>query len=81
VEWVVERVRERWPLAVEVRPPADAVEAPALRLDASAARERLGWTPRLEASAAVAATVSWYDEVRAGKDARVVTLTQIEELT
>jgi len=81
VRWVVDRVRRRWPLEVRVVPPADTVEAPALRLDASAARERLGWTPRLDASAAVAATVSWYDQVRAGSDARAVTLTQIEELT
>ena len=81
VRWVVDRVRERWPLEVRVEPPADTVEAPALRLDASAARERLGWTPRLDACAAVAATVSWYDQVRAGSDARAVTLTQIEELT
>jgi CDP-glucose 4,6-dehydratase len=81
VRWVVDRVRERWPIEVEVADPGDAVEAPALRLDASAARERLGWTPRLDASAAVAATVSWYDEVRAGADARALTLTQIEELT
>jgi CDP-glucose 4,6-dehydratase len=81
VRWVVERVRERWPVEVRVEPPADAVEAPALRLDASAARERLGWTPRLDAAAAVAATVSWYDQVRAGSDARAVTVTQIEELT
>jgi hypothetical protein len=48
---------------------------------AAAARERLGWAPRLEASAAVAATVSWYDDVRAGADPRAVTFTQIEELT
>jgi CDP-glucose 4,6-dehydratase len=59
----------------------DAIEAAALRLDASAACERLGWTPRLDASAAVAATVSWYDEVRDGGDARAVTLTQIEGRT
>jgi len=81
VRWIVERVRERWPLAVEVVDPGDAVEAPALRLDASAARERLGWTPRMDASAAVAATVSWYDEVGAGSDARASTLTQIEDAT
>jgi CDP-glucose 4,6-dehydratase len=81
VRWVVDRVRERWPLDVEVVDPGDTVEAPALRLDASAARERLGWTPRLDASAAVAATVSWYDEVRRGSDARAVTRTQIEDLT
>jgi CDP-glucose 4,6-dehydratase len=78
VRWVVDRVRERWPLDVEVVDPGDAVEAPALRLDASAARERLGWTPRLDASAAVAATVSWHEDVRAGGDARAVTLRQIE---
>jgi CDP-glucose 4,6-dehydratase len=81
VRWVVERVRERWPLAVEVADPGDAVEAHVLRLDASKARERLGWTPRMDASAAIAATVSWYDEVRAGGDARAITLTQIEELS
>ena len=48
VSWVVERVRERWPLEVRVEPPGDAVEAPVLRLDASAAREqaRLGSAAR-----------------------------------
>ncbi len=81
VRWVVERVRERWPVEIEVADPGDSVEAPELRLDASAARERLGWTPRLDVSAAVAATVSWYDEVRRGSDARAVTRRQIEELT
>jgi hypothetical protein len=33
----------------------------------------------MDAEAALAATVSWYDEVRAGADARAVTLRQIEE--
>ena len=81
VRWVVDRVRERWPVDVQVTDPGDAVEAPALRLDATQARERLGWAPRMDAAAAVAATVSWYEEVRAGADARTVTLTQIEALT
>jgi CDP-glucose 4,6-dehydratase len=79
VSWVVERVRERWRLDVRVAEPADGVEAPELRLDASAARERLQWRPRMDAEAALAATVSWYDDVRAGADPRAVTLTQIEE--
>ncbi len=81
VSWVVDRVRERWPLDVRVEPPDDAVEAPELRLDASAARERLGWAPRYDAASGLAATVSWYDEVRAGGDARAVTLRQIEDVT
>jgi CDP-glucose 4,6-dehydratase len=79
VGWVVERVRARWPLEIRVEAPGDAVEAPALRLDASKARDRLGWTPRLDLAAALDATVSWHDRVRDGADARAVTLTQIEE--
>jgi CDP-glucose 4,6-dehydratase len=81
VRWVVDRVRERWPLDVRVADPGDGVEAPELRLDARAARERLQWRPHLDAETALAATVSWYDEVRAGRDARTVTLAQIEEQT
>ena len=79
VSWVVERVRERWRLDVRVAEPEDGVEAPELRLDASAARERLQWRPRMDAEAALAATVSWYDDVRAGADPQAVTLRQIEE--
>jgi CDP-glucose 4,6-dehydratase len=76
VRWVVDRVRERWPLEVRVEP-GDAVEAATLRLDASAARERLGWAPRMTAADALDATVSWHDRVRAGADARTVTIEQI----
>jgi CDP-glucose 4,6-dehydratase len=81
VSWVVARVRERWQLDVRVADPGDGLETPELRLDASAAREHLQWGPQMDAEAALAATVSWYDEVRAGRDARTVTLTQIEEQT
>jgi CDP-glucose 4,6-dehydratase len=81
VRSVVDRVCARWPLTVAVAPPADTVEAPALRLDASKARERLGWAPRLATSEALVATVFWHDRVREGEQARTVTLTQIEEAT
>ncbi|HET8755747.1 MAG TPA: CDP-glucose 4,6-dehydratase [Solirubrobacteraceae bacterium] len=80
VAWVVDQVRARWPLTVDVSE-GHAVEAPPLRLDASKARERLGWQPRLTLPEALAATVFWHDEVRAGAPARTVTLTQIEEAT
>jgi CDP-glucose 4,6-dehydratase len=79
VRWVVDQVCERWPLDVRVTPAGDGVEAPALRLDASKAREQLGWEPRLATSEALVATVFWHDSVREGADARIVTLTQIEE--
>jgi CDP-glucose 4,6-dehydratase len=62
-----------------VVPPADDIEAPALRLDASKSRAQLGWEPRFDLAAALDATVFWHDQVRDGADARTVTLTQIEE--
>ena len=81
VRWIVDRVCTRWPLDVRVEPPDDGVEAPALRLDASKAREQLGWEPRLDLAAGLDATVFWHDSVRAGADPRTVTLTQIEEFS
>jgi CDP-glucose 4,6-dehydratase len=81
VRWMVDRVRERWELDVRVADPGDGLEAPELRLDATAARERLEWRPHRDAAAALDATVSWHDEVRAGGDPRAVTLMQIEEQT
>jgi CDP-glucose 4,6-dehydratase len=78
VRTVVEHVAARWPVEVRVSP-GDGVEAPALRVDASKARERLGWEPRFTLPEALDATVFWHDKVRDGADARAVTLTQIEE--
>jgi len=81
VRSVVDLVCEHWPLDVRVVAPPDAVEAPALRLDASKARAELGWHPRLQLPDALAATVFWHDRVREGAHARTVTLTQIEDAT
>jgi CDP-glucose 4,6-dehydratase len=81
VGWLVERVAERWPGGLHVRPAppgAAAGEAPTLRLDAAGARDRLGWAPRWDLEAAVDATVSWYAAYRDGADMRAETLSQIE---
>jgi len=78
---LVERVAERWPGGLDVRPAprgAAAGEAPTLRLDAARARDRLGWAPRWDLEAAVDATVSWYAAYREGADMRAETLSQIE---
>jgi CDP-glucose 4,6-dehydratase len=79
VRWVVDRVRERWPLDVTVDSPADNIEDPVLQLDASAARRQLGWTPRLDVDAALDTTLDWHDGLRAGADARELTLRQIAD--
>jgi CDP-glucose 4,6-dehydratase len=80
VGWLVERVAERWPGGLEVRaaaPDASAGEAMTLRLDASRAREQLGWTPRWDLEAGLDATVAWYAAYRDGADTRAQTLAQI----
>jgi CDP-glucose 4,6-dehydratase len=80
VAWLVERMRERWPGALHVRaaaPDAARGESPALRLDSSRARERLGWAPRWDLAAAVDATVAWYVAHREGAGMRAETLRQI----
>jgi CDP-glucose 4,6-dehydratase len=80
VAWVVEQLRVRWPggLAVRAAPPGAADgEAPALALDSTRARELLGWRPRWDLAAGLAATVSWYVDLREGADMRARTLRQI----
>lgn len=53
-------------------------EAMLLRVDATKARVRLGWRPRLDVAEALAWTVDWYQKVDQGKPALEVTLDQIE---
>ena len=52
-------------------------EAMLLRVDATKARLRLGWRPRLGIEAALAWTVEWYKAVAGGRSARDVTRAQI----
>jgi len=81
VSWLVERLRQRWlgELSVRVAPTAnDEHEARVVKLDASKARQRLGWTPRWSLDQGVEAIVEWYDAYRDGRDLRAVTLGQIE---
>jgi CDP-glucose 4,6-dehydratase len=49
-------------------------EAPRLALDASRARERLGFRPRLSIDATVERTVAWYRRFYRGEDARALSL-------
>lgn len=81
VSWLVERLRERWPgeLAVEVsRANENGGEARLVKLDASKARGRLGWTPRWSLEPTVDRIVEWYAAYARGDDLRAVTLGQIE---
>ena len=81
VSWLVERLRQRWPgeLSIDVaREGKDENEARLVKLDASKARERLGWTVRWPLERAVDQIVEWYDAYARRKDLRTITLDQIE---
>jgi nucleoside-diphosphate-sugar epimerase len=54
-------------------------EQPSLTLDATLAREALGWQPRRSAQQAIAETVKWYNSERTGTAMRPVSLTAIDE--
>jgi CDP-glucose 4,6-dehydratase len=81
VSWLVDRLRRHWPgdLSVEeARTSGDPHEARLVKLDASKARERLGWTARWPLDRGIEAIVDWYRAYRDGRDLRAVTLEQIE---
>ncbi len=81
--WPVSRVVERliaawgsgpqWLQEANMRPK----EAMLLRVDATKARVRLGWRPRLSVGEALDWTVDWYKAVTAGEPALDVTMRQI----
>jgi len=54
-----------------------AKEAMLLRVDATKARTRLGWQPRLHVNDALIWTVEWYKAVRSGRPALDITTEQI----
>ncbi len=80
VQWIVERVDERWD--DDVRWESDEGphphEARFLKLDSSRARSRLGWRPVWDLAAGLDAVVEWYRALRDGEDVRAVTVGQIE---
>lgn len=80
VAWVVERLAAQWGEGAKWEP--DRAEQPheagLLQVDASKARARLGWAPRLPLDEALAWTVEWYRAFADGADAAAITIDQIE---
>jgi CDP-glucose 4,6-dehydratase len=54
-------------------------EATLLRLDASKAKDEMGWQPQWQLDTAIEETISWYCDYLDGKDMIDVTARQIEE--
>jgi CDP-glucose 4,6-dehydratase len=78
VRMVVETILEQWGSGswtpTDERP---GPEAPFLTLDASLARESLGWAPRLDLASALAWTMEWYRHASEGGDCRALTMDQM----
>lgn len=79
VRWVVERLSALWPeeIPYELDAGAHPPETGTLKVDSSAARTRLGWSPAWDLERGIVATVDWYSAYRAGEDVRRVVLDQI----
>lgn len=79
VEQVVTHFVDRLGQEVDIRVEADQNrhEELLLSLDASRARRRLGWEPRLSLEEAVVSTADWYAAHLDGQDARTLTEDQI----
>jgi CDP-glucose 4,6-dehydratase len=62
-------------------PPQKSIEMRTLAVDATLAREALGWRDRLPGKIAIEWTAQWYRAVGEGRDPREVTLSQIERFS
>jgi len=78
VEWLLTRLCARMPGAQWHATGGEKLhEAGFLKLDSSRARHLLGWAPRWDLDAALAATVDWHREWLAGADMAAVCRAQI----
>lgn len=80
VGWIIERLYRLWGAGFEWK--RDAVEGPPestyLKLDASKARAKLGWRPKLDLDTTLSWIVDWTRQYQAGADMRAVTLADID---
>lgn len=81
VEWVADRLAERWGGGASwKRDEGDhPAEANLLKLDSTKARERLGWRPRLPLERALEWVVDWHRSVDGGASAAEISLAQIAD--
>lgn len=80
VGWLVEKLQRAWGVEPQWAPQGGPKphEHIYLKLDASKARAKLGWNPRLRIEDTVAWVVDWYRAVHQGADAHDLCLASIE---
>jgi CDP-glucose 4,6-dehydratase len=79
VSWIVERVVEQWGDGAAWSLAADTAphEATWLKVDASRARMKLGWAPRLTLAESLDWTVTWHRHLQAGEAAGALAADQL----
>lgn len=79
VRWIAERMKAQWgadsPIVISDAPQPH--ETGVLRLDASKARQRLGWQSALDLEESLQWIASWYQAYAAGQEMRALTERQI----
>jgi CDP-glucose 4,6-dehydratase len=80
VEWVVQRLCEKWKSSngYIIEKGNHLHEASYLKLDCSKAKIRLNWLPRWDLNRALDSVVEWTEHFKNGSDLRNVSLSQIE---
>ena len=83
VEWIVQRLADRWGAGAQWQRDGGTHphEAHYLKLDTSKARARLGWHPRWPLATALDHIVQWHQAWLAREDMRAITLRQIIQYT
>jgi CDP-glucose 4,6-dehydratase len=83
VDWIVERMAEKWGKSAAWRIDGDdnPHEANYLKLDISKARQSLKWEPKWDLDAALNKTITWHQAWRAKDNARLLCLEQIHQYT
>lgn len=81
VEWIVQRLCERWGenAGYEIEAGEHPHEANYLKLDCSKARQKLGWEPRWPLNHAIEAIIEWTLAYKDNQNLRAICLRQIDD--
>jgi CDP-glucose 4,6-dehydratase len=81
VQWIADRLMQQWGQNATWQLDGDdhPHEVTYLKLDASRARDLLGWQPKLHLDEAIDLLAAWYKAANAGENMRAFTLNQIRQ--
>ena len=81
VEWIVQRLCEKWEgsMGYKIERGENVHEASYLKLDCSKARSQLGWKPKWRLETAIDKTLEWMKAYLEGKSMDHTCLKQLEE--